>query len=975
MLTVAEAKQVAQQLYGIQGATTKLPGEYDSNFHLKASDGNQFILKISHPQEAIAMVEMQNAALNWIQAATHTLRCPTLHPTVNGHTVASEADRLVRLFNYVPGKLFSEIKFHSPALLTSLGEQLGHLTQTLIHFKHPAAKRQHKWDMQQSGWALQQVQQINDASDREMVSHYLTRFNSHAAVQLPTLRQSVIHGDLNDYNILVTCNALGDDKVSGFIDFGDLVETATLCELAIALAYVMLDKPDPLAAAQLVIQGFHDVYPLQENEVAILFDLICQRLCMSVINSAIRKQEHPNNHYLTISEAPAWELLKKLQHIHPRFAHYAFRDACGWEPNTATTNITKWLSANAHDIASVLPININQANIRVLDLSPSSLQAEQFNAVLAQAKKDGITLAVGKYNEARLIYSNQQYQLPGNDGNESRTIHLGIDLFVHAGTSVHAPLAGHVICIADNNQPQDYGPTLILKHTIAENLSFYTLYGHLNRATLTHLNVGDAIAKGDVIGWVGDQKVNGGWVPHLHLQIITDLFDQTNNSPGVAPASKRALWLSICPDANLIARIPTDYFPQNKWQKKTIQSVRQEHISNNVKLSYEEPLQIVRGKGQYLYDENGKAYLDCINNVSHVGHCHPKVVAAGQLQMAILNTNTRYLHENLAHYAQALAATLPAPLEVCFFVCSGSEANELALRLANAHTRRKNVLVIDNGYHGNTDKLINISPYKFNGPGGQGKPDFVQVLPMPDPLRDKTLPALPLLDSTLSAFIGESLLSCGGQTVLPKAYLQQIYAAVRKVGGVCIADEVQIGLGRIGNHFWGFQIQEVIPDIVTLGKPLGNGHPMGAVITTKEIADSFCNGMEYFNTFGGNPVSCAIGLSVLNVLHDEKLPANAAQVGNYLKQQLTELQKKYPQIADVRGMGLFLGIEFVKDIDTLAPAKDIAAYVVNRMKNRGILLSTDGPYQNIIKIKPPLVFTKENADFLTTNLEPILKSF
>lgn len=410
----------------------------------------------------------------------------------------------------------------------------------------------------------------------------------------------------------------------------------------------------------------------------------------------------------------------------------------------------------------------------------------------------------------------------------------------------------------------------------------------------------------------------------------------------------------------------------NSEKKTEIMHLRQRRIGGNVGLSYDIPLLIIRGNGQYLFDEHDRQYLDCVNNVCHVGHCHPKVVQAGQRQMELLNTNTRYLHEYLSQYADRLVSSLPSPLEVCFFVCSGSEANELALRLAKTHTSRNELLVMDHGYHGNTSMLVNISPYKFNGPGGKGKSDYVQILPMPDPLRDTVEPTVPLVNQNIAAFICESLPSCGGQVVLPDHYLQRVYSTVRDAGGLCIADEVQVGLGRIGTHFWGFETQDVVPDIVTMGKPLGNGHPIGAVATTREIAESFCNGMEYFNTFGGNPVSCAIGLSVLDVIEEEDLQNNALMTGNYLKQKLINLQNKHEVIGQVRGLGLFLGVELVTDRVTNTPAKDLAASIVNQMKEQGVLLSTDGPFHNVIKIKPPMVFTKENSDFLVAILDDVL---
>lgn len=421
-----------------------------------------------------------------------------------------------------------------------------------------------------------------------------------------------------------------------------------------------------------------------------------------------------------------------------------------------------------------------------------------------------------------------------------------------------------------------------------------------------------------------------------------------------------------------------------------ILSARKDLIGKSLSLSYREPLLIVRGEGQYLYDERGRAYLDCVNNVCHVGHCHPRVVEAASRQMAQLNTNTRYLHPNIIDFAERLTSCLPAPLEVCFFVNSGSEANDLALRLARTFTGERDVFVIDHAYHGHTGDLIEISPYKYNGPGGPGPSVFTHQLSIPDGYRGRYRwgePELGLLyarevgekTAKLAAdgrrpacFIAESIVGCGGQVVLPSGYLAAAFEPVRQSGGVCIVDEVQVGFGRVGSHFWGFETQAVVPDIVTMGKPIGNGHPLAAVVTTREIADAFANGMEYFNTFGGNPVSCAVGLAVLEVLEMEGLQQHAFEVGEHFKKELGELQKRHSLIGDVRGLGLFLGVELVRNRESLEPAGPETGQVVELMKERGILLSTDGPYHNVIKIKPPLVFSRDDVASVVENLDEVL---
>ena len=397
----------------------------------------------------------------------------------------------------------------------------------------------------------------------------------------------------------------------------------------------------------------------------------------------------------------------------------------------------------------------------------------------------------------------------------------------------------------------------------------------------------------------------------------------------------------------------------------SIIEARRRLLGRNLSIAYDNPINIVRGSMQYLYDADGRQYLDAYNNVAHVGHCHPKVVEAGVLQMQALNTNTRYLHETILNYAERLTSTLPDPLNVCYFVNSGSEANELAIRLARAHTNARDLIVLEHAYHGNTTTLIDISPYKHDGPGGNGPPPWVHKVPLPRTAEDAghVVDAIRTTDK-LCGFIAESMPSVAGQIVLPPGYLSKVYEAVREAGGVCIADEVQTGYGRTGLHFWAFESYGVVPDIVVLGKPIGNGHPIGAVITTREIAASFANGMEFFSTFGGNTVSCAIGLAVLEVVQEENLQQHALRIGDQLLSGLRQLQRRHELIRDVRGSGFFLGVEL--------PQQEEADRIVNAMRNEAILIGTDGPRHNVLKIRPPMPFSASDADRFLATLQKLL---
>jgi len=1002
--TADEAVGLARSLYGLTGSARSMPSYIDQNFLLEDAAGRRFVFKVANAAEDPAVLDLQQQALDYLAAHHPGAAFPRVCRTTTGAVRTAVEGRdgaghTVWMVTYLPGRLMATVNPRTPELLRSLGHSLGAMDRALAGFAHPAMHRVIGWDLKQALALRPYLAHVGDPGRRALVTQFLDHFETHIAPCFPYLRTSVIHNDANDYNVLVEGTGW-DAAVAGLIDFGDMVHTYTVCEPAIGAAYAMFGKADPLAAAAQVIGGYHAAYPLAEPEVAVLYGLIAARLCISVLMSAHRQRLEPDNDYVSISEQPAWEMLTYLGSCSPDFAHYTFRQACGLPPCPQTPRIVRWLRDNAASFHPVVEPDPQQAVSLVFDLSVGS---PLFGTLDERADLDGFTarlfgrmqaanapLGIGRYDEARLVYTADQYRSGDDETAERRTIHLGIDVFQEAGAPVFAPLDGVIHSFADNARPLDYGPAIIVRHEADEGVVFYTLYGHLSRASLEGLYAGKAIRKGERLGTLGTAEENGGWVPHLHCQLITDMLAYRGDFPGVARPSERAVWLSLSPDPNLVLRVPAGRFPEASLSQEAILGGRARHLGRNLSVSYHRPLKIVRGFMQYLYDEEGRAYLDAVNNVPHVGHSHPTVVRAAQEQMAVLNTNTRYLHEHLVRFAERLTALLPDPLRVCFFVNSGSEANDLALRLARAHTGQRDVIVLDGAYHGNLSSLIEISPYKFDGPGGAGTAPHVHKVLMPDPYRGPYRADDPqageryaehlreAVEETrrqgrgVAAFIAESLLSCGGQIECPAGYLQAAYRHVRAAGGVCIADEVQVGFGRVGTHFWGFETQDVVPDVVVMGKPIGNGHPLAAVVTTPEIAASFDNGMEYFNTFGGNPVSCAVGLAVLRVIEDDGLQEQARRVGSRLKAGLERLKAIHPVVGDVRGRGLFLGVELVLDRETQAPAAAQATYVVNRMRERGILISTDGPLHNVLKIKPPLAFTDADADRLVRTLDAVL---
>ena len=1018
--TEAEAMRLARDLYGLEASATPLPGEHDNNFHLVTRDGHAFVLKVMHPAREQSFTDMQTRALQHLAEHLPQRQLPRIIPTTNGQPFTSVTAndglaRFVWLLTFVKGTVLAQARPQSLELLHSVGRLLGEIDEALAGFSHPDASRELKWDSSRALWIREFIPHVGDAHRRKLVEHFLGLFESQVIPVMSNLRRSVIYGDANDYNVLVSDPWPQPREAVAVIDFGDMHHGLTVSESAIASAYAILGKrkTDLLPAAAAVVSGYHSAYPLQELELEVLYALIGMRLAVSVVNSAYRKTLKPDDAYVTVTEAPAWDALERLAKIHPRFAYYTFRDVCGLSAVPQTHALQRRLKNCAPEAASVLPMDLRTVPVRVFDLSAGSAflgadpaRAELSaltDAICADMRRSASALGIGRYDEARLIYTSPLFAANDHIINdqtvddlptdERRTLHLGMDFFADPGTPVCAPLDGIVHLLANNRAHLDYGPVVILEHpreSDSDGPTFFTLYGHLSEDSLQNLKIGERISQEQVFARIGASTENGGWLPHLHFQIISDLLDLGTDFPGVARFSERQVWTALSPDPNLLFDVPADRFPPSEPPFDETLDQRRSSLGQNLSVSYHRPLKIVRGWMQYLYNETGRAYLDVYNNVPLVGHGHPRVVQAASVQLALLNTNTRYLHDKVNRYVERLTRLLPDPLRICFFVNSGSEANELALRLARARTGRKDVIVLDHAYHGHTTTLIDISPYKFNGPGGSGCKPWVHVAPLPDDYRGRyrrddvnagakyarhiaeILEQPHASKRQIACFIAETLPSVGGQIVFPQGYLAEAYRHVRAAGAVCIADEVQVGFGRLGSHFWGFETQSVVPDIVVLGKPIGNGFPLAAVVTTREIASSFANGMEFFSTFGGNPVACAAGLAVLDVLEEQSLQANALRVGSYFKERLLNLQQTHPIIGDVRGSGLFLGVDLVLDRETRAPATKQADYIVNRLRDCGVLAGTDGPHHNVLKLRPPLIFSQADGDLFVSVLQMIL---
>lgn len=996
--SIEDAQRLLAEHYGLDGTLSPLDSERDQNFKVTASTGGIYILKIINAAEPPVESDFQTALLTHVSDHAPDLPIPHIRPTVSGASLGETTSvhgvrHLLRLVGWVPGTPLAQ-SARSEEALTSLGRLLGRFDTALQGFMHPGALRDLDWNIRNAGRSASRLQYIANADDRALLERFLARFETAVEPKLPKLRSTVIHNDANDWNVLVAED--DHDRIAGLIDLGDALYAPVIAEVAIAAAYAGLDHADPIGAAGAIARGFHAEYPLLEEEVDLLFDLIAMRLVTSVTISASRHAHTGGNPYLAISEKPAWTLLRKLDAMNRQFATAILRQACGFEATPGTRAVTNWIEANRktfHPLldrpaatypAALVPYGDPQHPMTV---KSAGEQPDEAQAIWESYCADhGVDLGIGPWGEARTVYSGDMF-VSRLIEKTRRIRHLGLDLFMAAGTKLYTPIAATVVSVEIEPDPLGYGCLIALRHQPEGCPAFTSLWGHLAHEALGRLKAGDRLEAGALVGEMGAPAENGGWAPHLHLQLSVDTRLSATEILGVGEERYLDVWAELFPDANAFAGIAPEFYEKTGRSHEEIVKLRRELLVPNLSISYDKPIKFVRGDGVWLIDDSGRAYLDCFNNVCHIGHAHPAVVEAMARQAATLNTNTRYLHDNIVAYAERLTATLPKELTVAGFVNSGSEANSLALRMMRAHTGRENAIVLDWAYHGTTQELIEISPYKFRRKGGKEKKPHVHVALVPDSYRapaewaleehgKRYAESVAELIAQMQAkgegpgfFIAESIPSVAGQVFLPEGYLKDVYRMVRDAGGVCIADEVQVGFGRVGSHWWAFEEQGVVPDIVTMGKPIGDGHPLAAVVTTREIADSFNNGMEYFNTFGGNPVSCAVGLAVLDVIEGQDLRGNALEVGNYLMAGFRAMQDRYEVIGDVRGLGLFLGIELVTDRKTKAPATDFARAVSNGARQRGVLLGTEGPHDNVLKMRPPMIFSKRDADHLLSVLE------
>ena len=992
ILALEAVRDLFHESYGMRSVSAKvLPGERDLNVCLKMADGRRFVCKVCSPEEEDVRLAQQRVAMERCRDCWFV---PRELETKQGEglvevTYRSQRYR-IRCLEYLSGEPLAELARPSDHLLVDLGEKLALMDERLAPMPADGLDTSFAWNLRDG---VEQVRThlslVPTRELRELLAMVADRAEEAIRSCATELPQAVIHNDANDYNILVSreLDETGERKISGLIDFGDLSYSFRIAELAIAAAYIVCRRQDHLSAVTHLVQGYHRLQPLAAAELECLWPMMLLRMAVSIVMSFYQQGERPDDPYLSISRAPMLAALPKVAAQNDRWVTARLRDMCSMGPDAGSMSLAAWLAEPTVEFFPVMGIPLSEVETPVVKLDGEHAPEGNPEAELSVSDLHSPGgYAIGLYEEPRLIYQSPLFAINPEEGGGQRTIHLGIDVFAEKGHVVYAPLDGIVVAAAFRPERQDYGGLLILRHQPVEGPEFFSLYGHLDRESVAAWSVGQVIPRGGSLGRLGGADENGGWPPHLHLQVASDLLGTGDGLPGVAAANEQSVWTGFCPHPAPLLGCSADLARDSRWKpSRAPMRSREQHFCKAQSLSYRKPIEMVRGYAQYLYDHTGRRYLDAYNNVPHVGHCHPHVVDAAARQMSKLNTNSRYLQGVVGSYVERITSYCPDGLEVCFLLNSASEANELAIRLARQYTGRKAIVVQEAGYHGHSTTLIDASPYKHAGPGGSGPPPWIHVLPLPDPFRGifrddyegrqfalqakQAITDWSQSDLPPAAVLLETWPSVGGQIVSPSAYLPAVYDAIRAQGGVAIADEVQTGFGRLGDCFWAFERYGVAPDIVVLGKPMGNGYPLAAVVTTRAIADAFENGMEFFSTFGGNSVSAAVGHAVLDVLEDEALPAHAKSVGASFKHEMDELNRTFFCIGEVRGAGLFWGIELVRDSNSRKPWPELADRIVNRLREQGVLIGTDGIDHNVLKIRPPMPFDGSNAQQLVSLLE------
>jgi 4-aminobutyrate aminotransferase-like enzyme/Ser/Thr protein kinase RdoA (MazF antagonist) len=951
-----QAEDLLSTHYGLTARAESLGSQQDKNFLVFDADDRPLgVLKIANPAFTAAELAAQDTAAELIADEEPTLRVAVPLPNLAGEKCTAVTGLLdgtahVRLLRYLPGGTLVGAGHLSPEVVAGMGDLAGRVSRALAGFRHRGLDRALQWDLRVGHDVVEAlVSHVDDPSHRDRLTAAAAAAWARIAPLADQLPRQAVHLDLTDANVVVTRIDGAAPRPDGVIDFGDLSDTWAVAELAITLSSVLGHAGTTPTSILPGIKAFHAVRPLTAAEADVLWPLLVLRAAVLIVSGAQQAALDPDNAYITDQSEDEWRMFEQATSVPIEVMTGVIRAELGLAATPAVV-------AGGSLIAGLDP-----ASVTTLNLSPTSdvfdgafrpgawLPPGVEDELSRAAMRDGASLVVTRFGEPRLT------RAPALSQGSPEVIPTGNSLWPAQNATVTAPWPG----VLDH-----LGDELVLRGDHYE----LTVTGADVAAAAGHVDVGAALATA-----AAGRRFEVGIRPAGAPPAPT--FTTAELAPG---------WLALARDPGpllgLTAPVPA--------ATRDLLARRDDSFAKVQEHYYRRPPQIERGWRHFLMSTSGRVYLDMVNNVAVLGHAHPRVADAAARQLRRLNTNSRFNYEAVVEFSERLTATLPDPLDTVFLVNSGSEASDLALRLATAVTGRRDVVAVREAYHGWTYGTDAVSTSTADNPNAIAtRPDWVHTVESPNSFRGKyrgadaakyagdavrQIERLVAAGRAPAGFICESVYGNAGGMALPDGYLPQVYAAVRAAGGLAIADEVQVGYGRLGEWFWGFHQQNVVPDVVSVAKSTGNGYPLGAVITSRAVADAFGSQGYFFSSTGGSPLSCAIGLTVLDVLRDEDLQRSASRVGGHLKARLLALRDKHPIIGTVHGMGLYLGVEMIRDQETLAPATAETAAICDRMLELGVVIQPTGDHLNILKTKPPLCIDVDGADFYVDALDRVL---